>query len=110
MHKQLKIILLITCVAGLFTAGAFAASNIRQAAAQGILQSANTLLSNYSLSWLTPLTTSNGGTMISEYYGLEFSLGQTAIGKASSANTKASLGYWAGLANLFRLSMPILTR
>ena len=110
MHKQLKIILLITCVAGLFAAGAFTARTIRPAAAQGILQPANTFLSNYSLSWFTPLTTSSGGTMISAHYGLEFSLGQTTIGKASSANTKASLGYWAGLADLFRLSMPILTR
>jgi hypothetical protein len=48
----------------------------------------------YRLDWFTPLTGSGGGPASSANYKADFTIGQTVIGKTSSANFRAGLGYW----------------
>ena len=52
---------------------------------------------NYALDWLVPLTGAGGGPGSSANYAADFTVGQVAIGAASSANYAAGLGYWHGV-------------
>ena len=63
--------------------------------------------SNYQLNWLTP-GTGSGGKCASSNYAVQFTVGQTAIGQAASANYKADLGYWYGLLRQFRRFLPVV--
>lgn len=110
MRKRTRILLLAACAALLFIANGFSTINLPPASAQGISQSPDMTLFIYSLGWYTPLTTNSNGAIVSAHYGLDASIGQTVIGKASSTHIKASLGYWAGLADLFRIVLPVLAR
>jgi hypothetical protein len=48
----------------------------------------------YRLDWFTPLNSSGGGPASSANYKANFTVGQTVIGKATSANYRIGLGYW----------------
>jgi hypothetical protein len=52
---------------------------------------------NYALRWFTPLTGGGGGVAASANYGVNLTVGQTAIGATSSAGYGAGLGYWYGM-------------
>ena len=52
---------------------------------------------NYALRWFTPLTGGGGGVAASAHYGVNLTVGQTAIGAAHSAGYGAGLGYWYGM-------------
>lgn len=69
----------------------------------------------YRLNWYV-LTGSGGGQATSGSYRLNFTVGQAAIGAASSPNYRLSLGYWAGIVGAagpgpaFELYLPVLLR
>ena len=52
---------------------------------------------HYALRWFTPLTGGGGGVAASAHYGVNLTVGQTAIGAAHSAGYGAGLGYWYGM-------------
>jgi len=52
---------------------------------------------NYKLEWFTPLTTGGGGPASSTHYAVNLTIGQTAVGRATSVHYRAGLGYWEGL-------------
>jgi hypothetical protein len=64
---------------------------------------------NYRLDWFTPLTGGGGGPVSSANYKANFTIGQTAIGKVSSANYRVGLGYWYGM-DLTSLYLPAIER
>jgi hypothetical protein len=63
---------------------------------------------NYRLDWFTPLTGSGGGPGGSTHYAVNFTVGQTAIRVASSANYQACLGYWCGTGRQWRVYLPLI--
>jgi len=65
---------------------------------------------NYRLDWFTPLTGS-GGAASSADYAVNFTVGQTAIGAASSTNYGVCLGFWGGgAAGQYRIYLPLVLR
>ncbi|MCX6024722.1 MAG: hypothetical protein NTY23_00410 [Chloroflexi bacterium] len=65
---------------------------------------------NYRLDWLTPLTSGGGGEASSASYSANVTVGQTAIGEASSASYGTGLGFWYGLLDWFRVYLPLVLR
>lgn len=63
--------------------------------------------SNYHLKWFTP-GTGSGGSCASSNYAVNFTVGQTVIGQAASANYRTDLGYWYGLLRVFRRFLPLV--
>jgi hypothetical protein len=69
----------------------------------------------YNLDWYV-LTGSGGGHGSSSHYQLDFTVGQAAVGAASSPNYRLGVGYWAGViaggepGPTFDLYLPILMR
>ncbi len=64
---------------------------------------------NYKLEWFVPLTGS-GGVANSTNYAVNFTVGQSAIGAASSTHYKGCLGYWCGAATQYRVYLPLVLR
>ncbi len=64
---------------------------------------------HYRLDWFTPLTGS-GGAASSAHYAVNFTVGQSAIGMASSTNYGGCLGYWCGAAAPYRVYLPLVLR
>ena len=64
---------------------------------------------NYRLDWFTPLT-SGGGGAASAGYGANVTIGQTAIGEASSASFGTGLGFWYGMLEWFKVHLPLVLR
>lgn len=65
---------------------------------------------NYRLDWFTPMTGSGGPTN-SANYAVNFTVGQTVIGSASSTNYGVGLGYWYGADVCLRcLYLPLIMR
>ena len=63
---------------------------------------------HFALNWFTPLTGGGGGVAASAHYGVNLTVGQTAIGPASSAGYGAGLGYWYGMQpNKMRLPLVL---
>jgi len=62
---------------------------------------------NYTLNWFTPLSGGGGGSSNSTSYTANITIGQSATGSSSSANYKASLGYWAGIGHPYLVFLPI---
>ena len=65
---------------------------------------------NYRLDWFTPMTGGGGGPTGSANYGVNLTVGQTAVGASSSANYGAGLGYWYGRARHYRSYLPLVMR
>ena len=65
---------------------------------------------NYRLDWFTPLTGGGGGAASSTNYAVNLTIGQAAIGRSSSANYAAGLGYWHGVEQQFRIYLPIVLK
>lgn len=65
---------------------------------------------NYRLDWFVPLTGGGGGPEQSANYAVNFTIGQSAIGIASSANYGGCLGYWCGTAAEYRVYLPLVLR
>jgi hypothetical protein len=65
---------------------------------------------NYRLDWFTPLTSSGGGGMASASYAANVTIGQTAIGEASSTNYGTGLGFWYGMLDWFKVYLPLVLR
>ena len=65
---------------------------------------------HYWLDWFTPLTGGGGGPAGSANYAANFTVGQSAIGAASSANYAAGLGYWYGTAGGYKVYLPLVLR
>ena len=69
---------------------------------------------NYRLDWFTPLTGGGGGAASSTNYGINLTVGQSAIGGSSSTNYAAGLGYWygigSGVAQQFQVYLPIVIK
>jgi hypothetical protein len=63
---------------------------------------------NYQLAWFTPLTGS-GGKASSTNYAVDFTVGQSAIGTASSTSYGACLGYWCAEWE-HRIYVPLVMR
>lgn len=65
---------------------------------------------NYRLDWFVPLTGGGGGPAGSTNYAVNFTVGQSAIGVASSTNYGGCLGYWGGAAAQYRVYLPLVLR
>ncbi|OGO47990.1 MAG: hypothetical protein A2Z30_02590 [Chloroflexi bacterium RBG_16_64_43] len=65
---------------------------------------------NYRLDWFTPLNTGAGGGMASASYAASITVGQTAIGEASSPSYGTGLGFWYGLLDWFKVHLPLVLR
>ncbi|MGD2178545.1 MAG: hypothetical protein PVG71_12060 [Anaerolineae bacterium] len=65
---------------------------------------------NYRLDWFTPLTGSGGGAASSDHYAINFTVGQTVIGKSDSSNYEGCLGYCCGGAAEYRIFLPLVLR
>jgi hypothetical protein len=65
---------------------------------------------NYRLDWYTPVTTAGGGPADSANYAANFSVGQTAIGSATSSDYTATLGYWPGTLGQYKVYLPLVLR
>ena len=65
---------------------------------------------NYRLDWFTPLTSGGGGPAESASYAVNLTVGQTAIGSASSASYRVCLGYWCGAMGQWRVYLPLITK
>lgn len=65
---------------------------------------------NYRLDWFTPLTGGGGGPAASDHYAVNLTVGQTAIGAASSSGYQACLGYWCGVGEQWRAYLPLVVR
>jgi len=64
---------------------------------------------NYRLDWLT-LAGGGGGPAGSDSYAVNLTVGQAAIGAASSPNYQACLGYWCGAGGRWRVYLPLVVR
>jgi len=64
---------------------------------------------NYRLDWFTPLTGGGGGAASSTNYGVNFIVGQSAIGVSSSATYGSCLGYWCGEFE-YRVFLPLVLK
>jgi hypothetical protein len=65
---------------------------------------------NYRLDWFTPMTGGGGGPASSANYAVNFTVGQTVIGSASSSSYQACLGYWCGAGGLWRVYLPLVLK
>lgn len=65
---------------------------------------------NYRLDWFTPLNSGGGGHAASASYAADLTLGQTAIGEASSASYGTGLGFWYGMLDWFKVYLPLVLR
>ncbi len=65
---------------------------------------------HYRLDWFTPLTSGGGGAASSTNYAVNFTIGQSVIGMASSTNYGGCLGYWCGAAAQYRVYLPLVLR
>ncbi len=65
---------------------------------------------NYRLDWFVPLTGGGGGPAQSAHYAVNFTVGQSAIGTASSMSYGGCLGYWCGAAGQYRVYLPLVLR
>ena len=63
---------------------------------------------NYWLDWFTPLTGGGGGPADSANYTANFTVGQTAIGAANSANYAIRLGYWLPATRQNNIYLPLV--
>jgi hypothetical protein len=63
---------------------------------------------NYQLAWFTPLT-GGGGKASSTNYAVNFTVGQSANGTASSTNYEGCLGYWCGIVE-YAIYLPLVLR
>jgi hypothetical protein len=64
---------------------------------------------NYRLDWFT-LMTGSGGATDSANYAVNFTVGQTVVGAASSANYEACLGYWCSADAEYSIYLPLVLR
>jgi hypothetical protein len=64
---------------------------------------------DYRLTWLVPLNGS-GGKASSASYAVDFTVGQSAIGTASSTNYAGCLGYWCGIEAGYTIYLPLVLR
>ena len=64
---------------------------------------------NYKLDWFVPLTGGGGGAMSSTNYAVNFTIGQSAIGPATSTNYGVGLGYWVWQ-YLHRVFLPVILK
>lgn len=65
---------------------------------------------NYRLDWYVLLTGGGGGPTGSANYAANFTVGQSAIGAADSANYATGLGYWYGAAGEYRIYLPLILK
>ena len=65
---------------------------------------------NYRLDWFVPLTGGGGGPAGSAHHAVNFTVGQAAIGIASSTSYGGCLGYWCGAAAQYRVYLPLVLR
>lgn len=65
---------------------------------------------NYRLDWFTPLTSGGGGAAGSASYAANLTVGQAAVGSASSSSYQACLGYWCGTEEQWRVYLPLIIK
>jgi hypothetical protein len=61
---------------------------------------------NYKLDWMVPLS-GGGGHASSTNYAIDLTVGQTAVGNASSTNYGAGLGFWTAVWKWI-INLPLL--
>ena len=64
---------------------------------------------NYAVDWMVPLS-GGGGAASSTDYAINMTVGQTAIGKASSPSYAAQMGYWYGIAREQLVFLPMVQK
>jgi len=65
---------------------------------------------NYRLDWFVPLTGS-GGAASSTNYAVNFTVGQSAIGTASSTSYSGCLGFWCGATAVeYKIYLPVVLK
>lgn len=65
---------------------------------------------NYKLPWFMPLTSGGGGETSSTNYAVNLTVGQSAIGAATSTNYAACLGYWCDGEVEHTVFLPLVLR
>ncbi|MGB9723963.1 MAG: hypothetical protein ACP5OO_08950 [Chloroflexia bacterium] len=69
---------------------------------------------NFRLDWFVPLTGGGGEPAGSANYAVNFTVGQSAIGGASSPSYGGCLGYWCGVTGAvggqYRIYLPLVMR
>ncbi len=65
---------------------------------------------NYRLDWFTPATSGGGGPASSTNYGVNFTVGQSAIGTFASTNYGGCLGYWCSGMVEHCIYLPLVLR
>ncbi|MCB8981672.1 MAG: hypothetical protein H6657_30050 [Ardenticatenaceae bacterium] len=67
---------------------------------------------NYQVNWMVPLSGGGGGHASSTTYLADYTVGQTAVGGASSSSYQARLGFWpsAGGSSRYTLYLPLITK
>jgi len=63
----------------------------------------------YQLDWFLPLSGA-GGSATSAHYAADFTVGQTAVGRASGTHSQVELGFWAGLRRAWWVWLPFIGR
>lgn len=65
---------------------------------------------NYALDWMIPLTSGGGGRAVSDHHIVNYSVGQTTVGQAHSANFAVRMGFWQRFMRSMRLLLPIIIK
>ena len=90
------------------TATLFALALVFLVLATSVLAMSST---HYRLDWFAPLTGGGGGPASSTHYAVNFTVGQSAIGTASSTSYGGCLGFWCGAAAVgYRIYLPLVVR
>jgi hypothetical protein len=63
---------------------------------------------NYALDWYVLLTGGGGGATASANYTANFTVGQSAIGNVTSANSTVGLGYWYDVETVRVIYLPLV--
>ena len=65
---------------------------------------------NYRIDWMAPLSGAGGGQASSAHYAVNYTIGQSVVGAASSASYSGTLGYWYRQVSDWLVRLPQLFR
>ena len=63
---------------------------------------------NYRIDWITPLTSSGGGTVSSANYTASYTVGQSVTGTSLSGDYEVCTGFWCHAVRVMNIYMPLI--